>query len=114
METRRIGSLEVAVLGLGCNNFGRRLDYESTAPVVEAALAAGINFFDTADIYGEGTSEELVGRALGERRGEVVLATKFGMEFDSRRKGAKPAYVRQAAEDSLRRLGTDHIDLYQL
>jgi aryl-alcohol dehydrogenase-like predicted oxidoreductase len=114
MEERRIGSLRVSVLGLGCNNFGRRLDYESTVPVVEAALAAGINFFDTADIYGEGRSEELLGRALGGRRDQVVIATKFGMEFDKKRRGAKPAYVRQAAEDSLRRLGTDHIDLYQL
>ncbi len=114
METRRIGSLEVSVVGLGCNNFGRRLDADATAEVVRAALDAGITFFDTADIYGFGRSEEFLGRALGARRADIVLATKFGMKMDDERQGAHPAYVRRAAEDSLRRLGTDHIDLYQL
>ena len=115
MQTRRIGSLEVTLVGLGCNNFGKRLDAGATAEVVHAALDAGINFFDTADIYGGGgKSEEYLGRALGKRRSEVVLATKFGMKMDEQRKGARPEYVRQAAEDSLRRLGTDVIDLYQL
>lgn len=114
METRRIGSLSVSVVGLGCNNFGERLDAERTAAVVQAALDAGITFFDTADIYGGTRSEEFLGRALGRRREGVVVATKFGMEVDERRRGAKPAYVRQAVEDSLRRLGTDRIDLYQL
>lgn len=114
METRRIGSLEVTVVGLGCNNFGSRLDAAGTADVVHAALDAGINFFDTADIYGGTQSEVLLGRALGRRRDEIVLATKFGMKVDDERKGARPEYVRQAAEDSLRRLGTDRIDLYQL
>lgn len=114
METRRIGSLEVSVVGLGCNNFGPRLDAAATERVVLAALEAGINFFDTADIYGKGQSEEYVGRALGRRRSEVVLATKFGMKMDEQRKGARPEYLRQALEDSLSRLGTDHVDLYQL
>ncbi|MGH7229975.1 MAG: aldo/keto reductase [Nitrospiraceae bacterium] len=114
METRRIGSLSVSMVGLGCNNFGRRLDEERTTAVVHAALDAGITFFDTADIYGGTRSEEFLGRALGRRRDDVVVATKFGMAVDEQRRGAKPEYVRRAAEDSLRRLGTDRIDLYQL
>ena len=114
METRQIGSLSVSVVGLGCNNFGGRLDAERTAATVHAALDAGITFFDTADIYGKTRSEEFLGRALGRRRNDIVLATKFGMQVDEQRTGAKPAYVRQAVEDSLRRLGTDCIDLYQL
>ncbi len=114
MNKRKIGSLEVTVAGLGCNNFGWRIDAQATADVVDAALDAGINFFDTADIYGGGKSEEFLGQALGNRRGKIVLATKFGMKLDEHRSGAKPAYVRQAVEDSLRRLGTDYIDLYQL
>jgi aryl-alcohol dehydrogenase-like predicted oxidoreductase len=114
METRRIGSLEVSVVGLGCNNFGGRLDVEATARVVHAALDADINFLDTADIYGGTKSEEFIGRALGSRRGAVVIATKFGGKLDEERRGAKPDYVRRACEDSLRRLQTDHIDLYQL
>jgi aryl-alcohol dehydrogenase-like predicted oxidoreductase len=114
MERRRIGSLSVSVVGLGCNNFGRRIDEAATRQVVDAALDSGIDFFDTADIYGGTKSEEFLGRVLKGRRDRVVLATKFGMEVDAERKGAHPAYVRQAAEDSLRRLQTDHIDLYQL
>jgi len=114
METRRIGSLNVSVIGLGCNNFGRRLDADRTAAVVRAALDAGITFFDTADIYGETKSEEFLGRALGKRRGDAVVATKFGMAVDQHRRGAKPEYIRRAVEDNLRRLGTDYIDLYQL
>ncbi|HEX8361193.1 MAG TPA: aldo/keto reductase [Longimicrobium sp.] len=114
METRKIGSLTVSVVGLGCNNFGPRLDAEETRAVVHAALDAGVNFLDTADIYGKGLSEEYVGRALGPRRAEVVLATKFGMKMDERRRGAHPDYIREAVEDSLRRLGTDRIDIYQL
>ena len=114
METRRIGSLEVSVVGLGCNNFGRRLDYDATSAVVDAALEAGITFFDTADTYGGTRSEEYLGRALGRRREDVVVATKFGSKVDEQRRGARPEYVRQAVEDSLRRLGTDRIDLYQL
>lgn len=114
METRRIGKLEVTVVGLGCNNFGGRLDADATVRVVHAALDAGINFFDTADIYGGTKSEEFLGRALAGRRDQAVIATKFGGKIDEERKGAKPEYVRRAAEDSLRRLGTDRIDLYQL
>jgi len=114
METRKIGSLDVSVIGLGCNNFGWRLDYDRTVAVVDAALDAGINFLDTADIYGGTESEEFLGRALAGRRDGVVLATKFGMKVDDQRKGAKPDYVRRACEDSLRRLRTDRIDLYQL
>lgn len=114
METRRIGSLNVSVIGLGCNNFGRRLDADRTATVVRTALDAGITFFDTADIYGETKSEEFLGRALGKRRRDVVVATKFGMPVDEHRRGAKPEYIRRAVEDSLRRLGTDRIDLYQI
>jgi aryl-alcohol dehydrogenase-like predicted oxidoreductase len=114
MEKRRIGSLEVSVVGLGCNNFGGRLDADGTAEVAYAALDAGINFFDTADIYGGTKSEEFLGRALKHRRDEVILATKFGHKVADDKQGAKPDYVRQAAEDSLRRLQTDRIDLYQL
>ena len=114
MERRRIGSLTVSVVGLGCNNFGWRLDEAASAAVIHAALDAGINFFDTADIYGKTQSEQFVGRALGPRRDQVVVATKFGMPVDEKRRGARPEYVRQAIEDSLRRLGTDRIDLYQI
>jgi aryl-alcohol dehydrogenase-like predicted oxidoreductase len=114
MEHRPIGSLSVTVAGLGCNNFGIRLDAAHTREIVHAALGFGVNFFDTADIYGGTKSEEFLGRALGERRSSVVLATKFGLPIDAQRKGASPAYIRRALEDSLRRLGTDYIDLYQL
>jgi aryl-alcohol dehydrogenase-like predicted oxidoreductase len=114
VNTRRIGSLAVSVVGLGCNNFGKRLDAAASSAVVHAALDAGITFFDTADIYGGTRSEEYLGRALGARRDEVVIATKFGMRVDDERQGARPEYVRRAVEDSLRRLGTDRIDLYQL
>jgi aryl-alcohol dehydrogenase-like predicted oxidoreductase len=114
MEHRPIGSLSVTVAGLGCNNFGIRLDAAHTREIVHTALGLGVNFFDTADIYGGTKSEEFLGRALGERRSSVVLATKFGLPIDAQRKGASPAYIRRALEDSLRRLGTDYIDLYQL
>ena len=114
MDTRRIGSLEVSVVGLGCNNFGWRLDEARSAEVIASALDAGIAFFDTADLYGGTESERFLGRALAPVRERVVLATKFGWQLDERRKGASPAYVRRAAEASLRRLRTDRIDLYQL
>lgn len=115
MEMRRIGSLDVSVVGLGCNNFGGRLDEEASQRVVLAAMEAGINFFDTADIYGGTKSEEFVGRALKSRRDHVVIATKFGIKIDDERPGgAHPDYIRRAVEDSLRRLETDRIDLYQL
>ena len=114
LERRKIGALEVSLTGLGCNNFGWRIDAAQSGRVVETALDSGINFFDTADIYDKGHSEEYLGRALAGRRREAVIATKFGMKFDETRQGASREYVRQAAEDSLRRLGTDYIDLYQL
>jgi aryl-alcohol dehydrogenase-like predicted oxidoreductase len=115
METRKIGSLDVSVVGLGCNNFGMRIDADATTAVVSAALDAGITLFDTADTYGGTRSEELLGKALGKHRGEVVIATKFGAPIDEERKGgARPEYVVSALEDSLRRLGTDYVDLYQL
>jgi aryl-alcohol dehydrogenase-like predicted oxidoreductase len=114
VEKRRIGSLEVSAVGLGCNNFGRRIDADASAGVVRAALDAGIDFFDTADVYGAGESETFLGRALGERRRDVAIATKFGFEVAGEGGGAAPDYVRRAAEASLRRLGTDYIDLYQL
>jgi aryl-alcohol dehydrogenase-like predicted oxidoreductase len=116
VETRRIGSLGVSAVGLGCNNFGGRLGEAATRAVVDAALDAGITFFDTADNYGDGRSEEFLGRILEGRRDRVVLATKFGgMRLClGREGGASPGYVREAVEASLRRLGTDRIDLYQL
>jgi len=114
LEKRSIGSLKVSVVGIGCNNFGWRIDAANTAKVVDAALDAGINFFDTADIYAKGESETFLGKALGPRRNQIVLATKFGLPMDDERKGAKPAYIKRAIEDSLHRLNTDHIDLYQL
>lgn len=115
MEKRSLGSLSVSIVGLGCNNFGIRLDQAATTRVVDAALEAGINFFDTADVYGGTRSEEFLGRALGTRRASVLVATKFGIPIDAQRPGgARPEYIRRAVEDSLRRLGTDYIDLYQL
>ncbi len=114
MEKRKIGSLDVSLVGLGCNNFGWRIDADASAAVIDAAIDSGINFLDTADVYGTGQSEEFLKRALGPRRKEILIATKFGMKMDEQRMGARPQYVRAAAEDSLRRLGTDHIDLYQL
>lgn len=114
MERRRIGSLEVSVVGLGCNNFGWRIDKKATQAVVDAALDSGMNFLDTADMYGGGQSEEYLATALKGRRDGVVLATKFGFSMGEGKAGASPAYVRQALEASLLRLGTDHIDLYQL
>jgi aryl-alcohol dehydrogenase-like predicted oxidoreductase len=114
VEKRKIGSLEVSLVGLGCNNFGWRIDANGSAAVIDAAIDSGINFLDTADLYGAGQSEEYLGRALKGRRDKVLIATKFGMKLGDGKEGAKPSYVRQAAEDSLRRLNTDHIDLYQL
>jgi aryl-alcohol dehydrogenase-like predicted oxidoreductase len=114
MQTRSIGSLQVSVVGLGCNNFGVRLDAARTRAVVEAALHEGINFFDTADVYGEQKSEVFLGEALAPHRKDVLIATKFGLPLDEQRKGAHPAYVKRALEASLQRLGTDYIDLYQI
>ena len=123
MRTRPLGNsgLLVSVVGLGCNNFGGRIDAAAGHAVVDAAIDAGITLFDTADIYGnQGGSETLLGEALAGRRDEVVLATKFGhQEYDMGYPAAVGAkggrgYVRYAVEQSLRRLRTDHIDLYQL
>lgn len=123
MRYRRLGDsgLVVSVVGLGCNNFGRKLDLDGTRAVVHAALDVGINFFDTADIYGtpHGTSEEYLGAALRGRRDDVVIATKFGMDMEGMNGpdfGARGArrYIMRAVEASLRRLGTDYIDLYQM
>jgi aryl-alcohol dehydrogenase-like predicted oxidoreductase len=113
LETRPIGSLSVSVVGIGCNNFGGRIDAAHSTEVVHAALDAGINFFDTADMYGDGRSEEFLGSALGGRRAEVVIATKFGNAIPGKVGGGRPEYVREALDASLRRLGTDYIDLYQ-
>ena len=115
MRTRTLGPLEVTVVGLGCNNFGGRIDEAETRLVVDAALEAGVTFFDTADIYGNaGGSEELLGKVLHGRRDRIVLATKFGkpMGDGAERRGTR-AYLRAALDDSLRRLQTDVVDLYQ-
>jgi aryl-alcohol dehydrogenase-like predicted oxidoreductase len=115
-ETRRLGDtgLEVTAIGLGCNNFGVRLDHDGARLVVDAALDSGVTFFDTADAYGDGASEELLGSLLHGRRDQVVLATKFGWGAgpgDGVAHGA-PAAVKAALERSLERLRTDHVDLY--
>ena len=105
--------LDVSVVGLGCNNFGRRVDLDGTRAVIDAALDAGVTFLDTADIYGRGASEELIGQVLEGRREAVVLATKFGMDMgDGKGPRGSAGYVHQALEASLRRLRTDVIDLY--
>ncbi|HET7306763.1 MAG TPA: aldo/keto reductase [Gammaproteobacteria bacterium] len=119
MKQRNIGKsgLRVSEIGLGCNNFGGRIDLDASQKVVHAALDAGINFFDTADTYGnKGGSETFLGRILGDRRKDVVLATKFGSVMDEARglRGASRRYIMRAVEDSLRRLGTDWIDLYYI
>jgi aryl-alcohol dehydrogenase-like predicted oxidoreductase len=114
METRKIGSLDVSLVGVGCNNFGGRIDEAATKAVVDAAIDAGITLFDTADVYGgNGASETLLGKAIGSRRDQVVIATKFAMPMGEGKAGASPDYVRAACDDSLRRLGIDVIDLYQ-
>jgi aryl-alcohol dehydrogenase-like predicted oxidoreductase len=116
MRQNQLGrsELTVSAVGLGCNNFGRRLDRAGTRAVIDAALDAGITFFDTADVYGgDGASERLIGEALEGRRDRVVLATKFGMALSG--DGGEPrgsrAYARSALEASLERLRTDHVDL---
>ena len=121
MTYRQLGDsgLTVSTVGIGCNNFGRRLDQDGTNAVVRQAIDSGVTLFDTADIYGQGASEEMLGLALGSERENVVVATKFGMDMQGSNgpdwgvRGSR-RYVRKAVEASLRRLGTDWIDLYQL
>lgn len=115
MERRSIGSLEVSIVGLGCNNLGRRIDETRAREVVEAALDSGVTLFDTADVYGDGLSEEYLGRILEGRSDGVVVATKFGSGLGGGKPGGgKPGYIRQMVEGSLRRLRTDRIELYQM
>jgi len=119
MEYRRLGNsgLQVSIAGLGCNNFGMRIDAEQTRTVVGRALDEGITLFDTADIYGgRGKSEEMLGKALGSRRHEIIVASKFGMAMGDGpyQKGGSRRYIVAAVEASLKRLGTDYIDLYQI
>lgn len=116
MEYRNLGTsgLKVSAVGLGCNNFGMRMDAQQTRAVVHAALDAGINFFDSADVYGGSNSEVFLGEALrGIDRDSVVIATKFAMPMGEGRHGASRRYIMSAVEASLTRLGMDHIDLYQ-
>src|SRR5437588_12885741 len=114
MQTRKVGSLQSSVVELCCNNFGWRIDAEASAKVIDAAIESGITFFDTADRYGKGQSEDFLGRALGSRRDQIILATKFGMEMEKGQLRPSPQYIPKAIEASLRRLKTDRIDLYQL
>jgi aryl-alcohol dehydrogenase-like predicted oxidoreductase len=121
MTYRQLGDsgLTVSVVGVGCNAFGRRIDAEQTTAVVHAALDLGITLFDTADAYADGESERLLGAALGARRDDVIVATKFGSDMKGENGvdwgvRASRRYLRRAVESSLRRLGTDWIDLYQL
>jgi aryl-alcohol dehydrogenase-like predicted oxidoreductase len=121
MRYRQLGEsgLTVSVVGVGCNAFGARIDADTTRAVVDAALDQGITLFDTADTYGLGESETLLGASLGKRRDDVVVATKFGMDMQGANgpdwgvRGSR-RYIRKAVEASLRRLGTDWIDLYQM
>lgn len=110
-------SLDFSRVGIGCNAFGSRIDAEATQAVVDAALDCGVTFFDTADSYGFGASEELLGKALGSRRSEVLIATKFGMDMNTGEpltRWGSAAYINAAVDASLTRLGTDYIDLYQI
>src|SRR5688500_15657259 len=119
MQERNLGpsGLRVSLVGLGCNNFGGRIDLDATRQVVDKAIELGITLFDTADVYGnQGGSEEALGQLLGDRRKQIVLASKFGMAMDKegKLKGGSRRYIVSAVEASLRRLRTDWIDLYQL
>jgi aryl-alcohol dehydrogenase-like predicted oxidoreductase len=115
MRTRTLGPLEVSVTGLGCNNFGGRIDESASLAVIDAAIESGVTFFDTADVYGNhGGSESIIGRALAGRRDSVVLATKFGKPMgDGMERRGSSSYIRRALDQSLLRLQTDVIDLYQ-
>jgi aryl-alcohol dehydrogenase-like predicted oxidoreductase len=120
MEQRNLGKsgLSVSLVGLGCNNFGVRADFAAAREVVHKALDLGVTFFDESDTYGDprGSSEEILGRLLGERRKDIVLASKFGrpMDAEEKQKGASRRYILSAVEASLKRLKTDWLDLYQL
>ncbi len=119
MEYRNLGNsgLQVSIVGIGCNNFGGRIDLEATRAVIDKAIDIGINLFDTADVYGGGgKSEDLMGQVLGGRRNQVVLATKFAMKMGDgpMKSGGSRRYIFEAVEASLRRLRTDYIDLYQM
>ena len=117
MEFRSLGKsgLRVSAVGIGCNNFGMSIDEAGTKAVVDKAIELGVTLFDTADIYGgKGNSEVFLGKALGNRRKDVVLATKFGMSMGGSLEGGARGYIMRAVEDSLRRLNTDYIDLYQI
>jgi aryl-alcohol dehydrogenase-like predicted oxidoreductase len=117
VRTRRLGSEgpDVSVVGLGCNNFGNRVDLEGTRAVVDAALEAGVTFYDTADVYGNnGGSERFLGEVLEGRRDRVLLATKFGGDMgDGTEARGSREYIRKAIAGSLQRLRTDYVDLYQ-
>ena len=121
MEMKALGhsGLKVSSVGVGCMMFGPMCDQAASSAIVDAALDAGVNFFDVADIYGgpSGKAETLLGKALGPRRGKIILATKFGAKMGGRGgaadKGGCREYILQACEQSLQRLGTDYIDLYQ-
>ncbi len=121
MDYRQLGNsdIKISTIGLGTNNFGMRCDMAQSQAVIDGAIDSGVTFFDTADAYPTdpelvGTSEKFLGAALGDRRKDVIVATKFGMPMGEGLAGASPAYVKQACEASLQRLGTDYIDLYQV
>lgn len=112
MKTNKLGSLDITVVGLGTNNFGFGMEQDAVDTVVGRAIEVGINFFDTADVYL--ASEERLGKALNGRRDQVLIATKFGSPMGEGKSGGSAAYIKQAVERSLRKLGTDRIDLYQI
>ena len=115
MQQRVIGELTVSEIGLGCNNFGTRIDQEATNKIFAACLDNGINFFDTADVYGSGASEEMLGRSMKGHRDQIVVATKFGLrDVDQGLTGGSAEWVRRSVDRSLRRLDTDWIDLFQI
>jgi len=118
MEYRNLGrsGLQVSVSGLGCNNFGMRIDADKAQAVVDKAIDLGVNLFDTANVYGMGKSEEFLGKALGDRRHQVVIATKFGMKMGDgpMQSGGSRRHICDSVEASLRRLGTDYVDLLQI
>ena len=116
MRMAKLANLDVSAIGLGCNNFGRALDAKGSAVVVNAALDAGVNYFDTASNYGEGQSESFLGAGLGSRRKDAVIGTKFGVAVKGWEGsgGASPEYVRKATERSLRELDTDYVDLLMI